>query len=66
MLSSLRTYTSYTETVPKINVNDKWVRNQKEDMKKAMDYLYEFREKLDELHPECVIIIESMLQQRRY
>jgi hypothetical protein len=39
-------------------------RNEKEDMKKAIEFLYEFKEKLSELHPTCLNAIEHMLQYR--
>jgi hypothetical protein len=39
-------------------------RDEKEDMKTAIDALYEFKRKLNELHPVCVDLINSMLQQR--
>lgn len=38
------------------------VRNEAEDMQKAMGYLYEFKQKLDELHPNCLNLVEHMLQ----
>lgn len=37
-------------------------RNEKEDMQKAIEYLYEFKRKLDELHPNCINVIEHLLQ----
>jgi|KBSMisStandDraft_5_1062788.scaffolds.fasta_scaffold2511203_2 hypothetical protein len=43
-----------------------WERNEKEDMKLAMDYLYEFKEKLSKLHPFCVETVHNLLQERRY
>lgn len=45
---------------------DKWQRNEIEDMKKAIDYLYEFREKLSTLHPIVFELIENLLQRPRY
>lgn len=43
-----------------------WERNEKEDMKLAMDYLYEFKEKLMKLHPLCMETVNNLLQERRY
>lgn len=44
-----------------------WERNEKEDMKLAIEYLYDFHEKLIKLHPECRNAIHNMLQDvRRY
>lgn len=41
-------------------------RNEKDDFKTAIDALYEFKRKLDELHPSCIDLIENMLQRPRY
>lgn len=41
-------------------------RNEKEDMQKAIEYLYDFKRKLDELHPNCIVLIENLLQKSRY
>ena len=41
---------------------DKWQRNEKEDMKTGIEYLYEFKEKLSKLHPVVCDAIERMLQ----
>jgi len=41
-------------------------RSEKEDMKKAIELLYDFRKSLGELHPNCITLIENMLQHRRY
>lgn len=46
--------------------NDNWDRNEKEDMKLAIEYLYEFNEKLSKLHPQCKEHINHMLQDRRF
>lgn len=43
-----------------------WDRNEKEDMKLAIEYLYDLHEKLSKLHPECRITIHNILQERRY
>lgn len=39
-----------------------WQRNFKDDLKQAMEYLCEFKEKIDKLHPECARMIERMFQ----
>lgn len=39
-------------------------RNEQEDMKKGIEYLYEFKEKLSKLHPAVLDAIENMLQCR--
>jgi hypothetical protein len=41
--------------------DERWARDQKEDMKTALDLLWKFKEGLDKLHPECVTLIERML-----
>lgn len=45
---------------------DKWQRNEVEDMKKGIEYMYEFREKLSKLHPVVLDAIENLLQRPRY
>jgi hypothetical protein len=45
---------------------DKWQRNEIEDMKKGIEFLYEFKEKLSKLHPIVSDAIETMLQRPRY
>lgn len=37
-------------------------RNEEEDLKLGVGYLYEFRKKLNELHPNCVGLIEHMFK----
>lgn len=44
---------------------DRFMRNEREDMKAAIDALYEFKKKLSELHPNCTDFLENMLQQQR-
>lgn len=41
-------------------------RNELDDLKKGMEYLYEFKEKLLKLHPIVVDVIEKLLQSNRY
>lgn len=43
-----------------------WQRNEQEDMKKAIDCLYEFKEKLSKLHPTAQQAIDNLLQRPRY
>lgn len=42
--------------------NERMHRDQKQDLKIAIDYLYEFKEKLILLHPSVNHIIELMLK----
>lgn len=37
-------------------------RDQREDLKLALDYLYAFKDKLSYLHPSVLPIIETMLK----
>lgn len=61
MLSQLSA--TQCEPVPMTPLPDnRWSRDQKEDMKTAIDLLYKFKQDLDKLHPECTNIIEKMLQ----
>lgn len=48
------------------NEPKQWDRNEQEDMKKGIEYLYEFKEKLSKLHPVVMDAIENMLQRPRY
>lgn len=43
-----------------------WERNELEDVKKAIEYLYEFKEKLSKLHPVAMNMMEHILQPTRY
>lgn len=54
------------EVAPKSPHENRYSRNEKDDLKTAIDALYEFKRKLDELHPVCVEIIDNMLQRPRY
>lgn len=47
-------------------VLDRYQRNEKEDMKRAIELLYEFNDKIRELHPACLTVVENMLQRPRY
>lgn len=57
MLSSIN-----CETVGQICREPRYDRNEKEDLKLALDYLWEFKEKLNKLHPNVTYTIERMLQ----
>ena len=46
--------------------DDRYSRNEKEDMQLAIEALYEFKKKLNKLHPVCVDLISQMLQTVRY
>jgi len=50
------------EAPRQLHNEDKYQRNEIEDMKKGIEYLYEFREKLFNLHPIVFDAIEKMLQ----
>ena len=49
---------------PAYPLESKYNRNEMEDMKKAIEYLYEFKKKLDELHPHCITMMENLLQSK--
>jgi hypothetical protein len=51
---------------PSIRPEGRYDRNEKDDMKIAIDALYEFKSKLDTLHPGCTYLIEKMLINRPY
>lgn len=51
---------------PKSIHESRYSRNERDDLKTAIDALYEFKRKLDELHPSCIDIIDNMLQRPRY
>lgn len=46
--------------------DSRYHRSEEEDMQKAISYLYEFRKKLDTLHPNCLNIISHILQDRSF
>ena len=50
------------ETPRSLHSEDKWQRNEKEDMKLGIEALYDFREKLSKLHPLVLDAMENMLQ----
>ena len=45
----------------KVSIYD---RDEKDDIKKAIEYLYEFQEKLSNLHPIAMEVIEKILQRQ--
>lgn len=49
-----------------LHSEDKWQRNEKDDVKTAIEYLYEFKEKLSKLHPTAQATIEHILMPIRY
>lgn len=49
-----------------LHSEDRWQRSEQEDMKKAIEYLYDFKEKLSKLHPTALDAIETILQRPRY
>lgn len=68
MLSALTTECRQectSQSVP-VDFHNNWKRNEREDMKLAIEYLYEFKKKLSDLHPNCLSLIENMLQHRRF
>lgn len=67
MLNRITTHGNCPIPMPTNEVSSqqtKYNRNEKDDMKKAIELLYEFTEKLRELHPNCIDMIENMLQRR--
>lgn len=65
MLRNL-TYQNCPMPVEAPKLSSTYDRNEKEDMKLAMEYLYEFNEKLGKLHPMCREMMHHILQDRRY
>lgn len=45
---------------------EQYKRNELDDLKKGMEHLYEFKEKLSKLHPIVADVIEKLLQHNRY
>lgn len=42
--------------------DDRYARNIKDDMLTALNLLFEFKEGMDKLHPECSAIVERLLE----
>lgn len=66
MLSSLNCNQAQRCEVSAPRMDDRYERNEQEDLKLAIDHLYEFKAKLNKLHPGVLDKIELMLQHRRY
>jgi len=67
MLGRIGNQVSMPCEAPRLAVSeDKWQRNEKDDLKTAIEYLYEFREKLSKLHPIAMEAIDQMLQKQNY
>ncbi len=62
MLSKLITEKHEHEMEECFARNPKSVRDQKEDLKRGIDFLYSFKQALNELHPSVLHIIESMIK----
>jgi hypothetical protein len=62
MLSRLITERHEHETEECFARNPKSTRDQKEDLKRGIDFLYSFKQALNELHPSVLPIIESMIR----
>jgi hypothetical protein len=45
---------------------NRYKRNEKEDIKLAIEHLYEFKKKLEELHPKATDVIEKLLQNQHH
>lgn len=41
--------------------DDRFSRDQREDMKTAIDLIWKLKQDLDKLHPECMPLVERML-----
>jgi hypothetical protein len=45
---------------------DRYARNELQDMQKGMECLFEFKDKLSKLHPNVLECMENILQRQRY
>jgi hypothetical protein len=70
MLSNLSTNQKYNSELSPVfsrpQVESRYNRNEEADMQKAIGYLYDFKKKLDDLHPNCLNLIENMLQKHTH
>lgn len=66
MLGRIGSLSGQAEAIPRSMHEDRYARNECEDLKKGIEYLYEFREKLSKLHPVAMEAIDQMLQRPRY
>lgn len=62
MLSKLVTDKHEHESEDCFARNPKSTRDQKEDLKRGIDFLYSFRQALNELHPSVLPIIEALIK----
>lgn len=62
MLSNLITDKNEHETEDYFTRNPNSARDQKEDLKKGIDFMYSFKQALNQLHPSVLPIIESMIK----
>ena len=44
----------------------RWKRDECQDMQLALSYLYDFKKKLDELHPHCLYLIDQILKSKQF
>ncbi len=51
-----------SELALKVRAEDRYNRNEEEDMQTAITYLYDFKRKIDKLHPNCLRLVDQMLQ----
>lgn len=51
-----------TEIPQESKIPSQYLRDYKEDMKLALDYLFEFQDKINSLHPRCIHMIDSMFK----
>ena len=64
MLSNLNTEIRHSLKEEAVTQDSRWSRSEEEDLQKAIEHLYEFKRKLDKLHPNCVHLVQTMLQGR--
>lgn len=60
MLTGMRL--NQVNVCPEIKPDDRYSRSIKDDMKIAMELLFQFKEGIEKLHPECSYLIEKLLQ----
>lgn len=65
MLSSLNCYSTERCEVNAPMRDSRYDRNEQEDLKLAIDHLYEFKAKLNKLHPGVLSRVEDMLQYKQ-
>ena len=59
-------YIGQVEMSREPQVPECYKRNFKDDLKTALDLFYKFKEDLDKLHPECIRLIDQLVQRPRY